>query len=795
MLYALVLFFLYAIAIRNHFNFVLKAQTPASFVFTAAGDYAADNHATSVLSAMNPNNSSANFNLAVGDLSYADLTPESAWCDYVKSNVGLEFPFELVAGNHEDDGPAGNNIDNFVSCLPDRIGNISGTYGKEFYFDYPVSSPIARFIMISPDLSFTSGGNYSYTVGSPHYNWVSTAIDNARQTGISWIVVGMHKICISMGQKSSCEISSDLFNLLLDKKVDLILQGHDHNYQRSKQLALNSSCSEITVSGYNPSCVADDGSDNNYTKGAGPVVVIVGTGGNGLYNVSASDSESGYFSRWSGANNNPTWGFLKVSAQQSIFTLQFVPASGSFTDWFNITDTVFPSDTPTPTGSPTPTLTPGGPTPTPSNTPTPSPTLPPTPTPTPVTVQTISYQVNSSSADAEERISSGAVDLTSSDMELGADGSNPQIVGLRFASVNIPKAAGIINAYLEFEVDETGSSATSVTISGENADNPLLFTTGNKNISNRLKTASQVAWNNIPAWNTVNAKQQSPDISSIISEIVTRQGWLPGNSLVIMISGSGRRTGESYNGETAAAVKLFITYSSEPPPTPTMTLTPTITPTPSVTLTPTQTPIPTLTPPPSNTPIPTATLPPSPTPTAVVSTAVSSRVNSSSDDAEERISNGRIDLTSSDLELGADGSNLQIVAMRFNNIQIPQSSTIVNASLEFEVDEVTTANTSVTISGQYSDHASNFTTGTKNISLRPQTSSQVPWSNILSWNTVSSKQQSPDISSIISEIVSRPGWIQGNSLVITISGSGRRTAESFNGESANAPKLTVIYKN
>src|SRR3989338_5010341 len=434
-------------------------------------------------------------------------------------------------------------------------------------------------------------------------------------------------------------------------------------------------------------------------------------------------------------------------------------------------------------------------TPTPSNTPTPSATLPPSPTPTPITAQTISSQVNSSSSDAEERISSGAVDLTSSDMELGADGSNPQIVGLRFASVNIPKAAGIINAYLEFEVDETGSSATSVTISGENADNPLLFTTGNKNISNRLKTASQVAWNNIPAWNTVNAKQQSPDISSIISEIVTRQGWLPGNSLVIMISGRGRRTGESYNGETAAAVKLFITYSSEPPPTPTMTLIPTITPTPSVTLTPTQPPISTLTPHPSNTTIPTATLPPSPTPTAVVSTAVSSRVNSSSDDAEERISNGRIDLTSSDLELGADGSNLQIVAMRFKNIQIPQSSTIVNASLEFEVDEVTTANTSVTISGQYSDHASNFTTGTKNISLRPQTSSQVPWSNILSWNTVSSKQQSPDISSIISEIVSRPGWIQGNSLVITISGSGRRTAESFNGESANAPKLTVIYKN
>ena len=37
--------------------------------------------------------------LALGDLAYRDLTPESAWCTYVKDRVGEGFPFQLIAGN------------------------------------------------------------------------------------------------------------------------------------------------------------------------------------------------------------------------------------------------------------------------------------------------------------------------------------------------------------------------------------------------------------------------------------------------------------------------------------------------------------------------------------------------------------------------------------------------------------------------------------------------------------------------------------------------------------------------
>jgi hypothetical protein len=208
----------------------------SSFSFTAGGDIGASSTSATTLDLIAK--ASSNFHLALGDLSYSEITPESTWCSYVQSYVGSTFPFELISGNHEDGGDAQDGlIDNFVKCLPDRLGAV-GTYGKEYYFDYPASSPIARFIMISPDLIFKNGGQYDYSVGTTHYNWVANTIDAARAAGIKWVIVGMHKVCLTMGIMS-CDIGTDLLNLLISKKVDLILQGHEHSYQRSKQLALN----------------------------------------------------------------------------------------------------------------------------------------------------------------------------------------------------------------------------------------------------------------------------------------------------------------------------------------------------------------------------------------------------------------------------------------------------------------------------------------------------------------------------------------------------------------------------
>src|SRR5690606_32998494 len=65
-----------------------------------------------------------------------------------------------------------------------------------------------------------------------------------------------------------------------------------------------------------------------------------------------------------------------------------------------------------------------------------------------------------------------------------------------------------------------------------------------------------------------------------------------------------------------------------------------------------------------------------------------------------------------------------------------------------------------------------------------------------SWTVVSEEgpdQRTPNISSIIQEIVNRPGWSSGNSLVIIFEGTGERIAEAYNGEAGSAPLLEVVY--
>ncbi len=338
---------------RNH---QFQTSSP-SFTFTAGGDIGANSNSATTLDLIAK--SSSQFHVALGDLSYSEITPESAWCSFVQSHVGNSFPFELVSGNHEDGGDGQDGlIDTFAQCLPDRLGAV-GTYGKEYYFDYPAAAPISRFIMISPGLTFTNGGMYSYAAGTAHYNWVANTIDNARSAGIKWVIVGMHKVCISMGVMP-CDIGNDLFNLLVSKKVDLILQAHDHDYQRSKQLALNSTtCPAIQAETYNSNCVVNDGSTGSYTKGLGPIIVIIGTVGEGLFNINTSDGDAGFFAKWMGNNINPTAGIgqFTLSSDQLTVSANFVgsTAPNNFTDSFTIS-----SSTPTPTPTSTATPPPGG---------------------------------------------------------------------------------------------------------------------------------------------------------------------------------------------------------------------------------------------------------------------------------------------------------------------------------------------------------------------------------------------------------------------------------------------------
>jgi hypothetical protein len=303
------------------------------FSFGVAGDLGANSNTSSVLNAAH--SAGLKFFLPIGDFSYNDVTPESSWCNYVKQRLGSSFPFELISGNHEDDGPDGQ-IARFAACLPDQLGGLTGSYGKEYYFDYPAGKPLARLINISPNLSFPGQGTYSYSAGSSHYNWTASAIDQARSRGIKWVIVSMHEYCITL-VSADCSIGADIMNLLISKKVDLVLQAHDHAFNRSKQLAQRTGCSRVNPRSYDSDCVVDTGSDGSYGKGAGTVIMTLGVGGKSINSVDTHDSEVGYFTRWMGSNANPTYGFFKINVSSTTLGGQFVRgAGGSFSDSFTI---------------------------------------------------------------------------------------------------------------------------------------------------------------------------------------------------------------------------------------------------------------------------------------------------------------------------------------------------------------------------------------------------------------------------------------------------------------------------
>jgi len=143
----------------------------------------------------------------------------------------------------------------------------------------------------------------------------------------------MHKPCLSMGIYT-CESGPDLLNLLLSKKVDLVLQGHEHLYQRTKQLALGPGCAAMVPDVADPDCIADAGS--TLVKGAGTVFATIGTGGIAQRAVNPGDPEAPYFAASSGLDT-ATWGVLDVHATAATLSAQFARASGgSFTDSFTI---------------------------------------------------------------------------------------------------------------------------------------------------------------------------------------------------------------------------------------------------------------------------------------------------------------------------------------------------------------------------------------------------------------------------------------------------------------------------
>ena len=356
-----------------------------------------------------------------------------------------------------------------------------------------------------------------------------------------------------------------------------------------------------------------------------------------------------------------------------------------------------------------------------------------------VTIPTIEIAIATGADDAEQA-TNGAVNLTSSDLELVNDGGL-QIVGLRFTGVNVPQGAVITEATIQFTVDEAQSEVTHLSFGLEDADSAAPFSTATNNIGGRPLVPYEITWQPAP-WvaGQAGTAQRSPNLAGLVQEVVSRDGWRKGNAIAVIVEGSGHRTADAFEKAGGSTPVLHITYAAADP--------------------------------------------------VLESTVYGSNGN---DDAEQA-ADGSVNLTSSDLELIDDGGP-QLVGLRFPNLMLPKNAMVLDARMQFTADEAQSGATSLLIQAHDADNAAAFTTATNNISSRPRTGASAVW-NPEEWANIGERsplQLTPDLSPLVNEIVSRPGWSSGNAIAFIIDGSGHRTANSADYPGGLPVSLTVRY--
>ncbi len=188
---------------------------------------------------------------------------------------------------------------------------------------------------------------------------------------------------------------------------------------------------------------------------------------------------------------------------------------------------------------------------------------------------TLSRYVSNGNDDAEETApggtgTAGAMDLTSSDLEIMLDGTKKQLIGMRFANMTIPKGSTITNAYIQFATKgDKAATAGDAAIRIQLADDAGTFTATAFNISSRSISADSIIWagSTSSTWGTTaggtrGTNQRTPDLKTLVQQVVNRNGWVNGNALSIILTGTGVRNAYSYNGDNTLAPELVVEYQS-----------------------------------------------------------------------------------------------------------------------------------------------------------------------------------------------------------------------------------------
>lgn len=179
-----------------------------------------------------------------------------------------------------------------------------------------------------------------------------------------------------------------------------------------------------------------------------------------------------------------------------------------------------------------------------------------------------STTVNANSDDAEENLSGGGIDLTSSDLEMIHDngvlgvGDKDQWVGIRFTDISVPKDALVDSVFIQFTVKSTDSDPAVLQFYGEKFFNSSTFSDLDFNISSRPRTDSSIYWT-VPTWESEDEsgmRQRTPNLAGPFSEVINQSLWVEGNAVTFVVEGSGRRSAFSHDNDSQKAARLHVYY-------------------------------------------------------------------------------------------------------------------------------------------------------------------------------------------------------------------------------------------
>ena len=217
----------------------------------------------------------------VGTLSQFNACYEPSWGRH-KSRT------RPAVGNHEYDGAG--NTGHF-----DYFGASAGPAGKGYY-SYDLGT--WHVIVLNSNCSFVGGCH----AGSVQEQWLRA--DLAANSASCTVAMWHHPRISSGGTHGSISAVQPFWQALYDAGAEVVLTGHEHSYQRHKMLSGSSTPDPVY----------------------GLREFVVGTGGASHYSLGTPLPSTE-------AQNDNTYGVLKLTLRAGSYDWQFIPEAGkTFTD-------------------------------------------------------------------------------------------------------------------------------------------------------------------------------------------------------------------------------------------------------------------------------------------------------------------------------------------------------------------------------------------------------------------------------------------------------------------------------